>query len=80
VAEHDVSASTQDLKFPDWQREYQAALLEVDPQKLPERVKAAEVAIFRRQQALANSSDGRVERQAMGDALHAIRVIQTPGQ
>ena len=29
------------LRFPNWQLAYQAALLEVDPQKLLERVKAA---------------------------------------
>lgn len=26
--------STKNLKFPDWQREFEAALLEADPQKL----------------------------------------------
>jgi hypothetical protein len=42
VADHHTSPSTQNLKFPDWQREFEAALLEVDPQKLSERVKAAQ--------------------------------------
>ena len=51
VAYQDTAPSTRNLPFPDWQLEYQAALLEVDPQKLPDRVLAAEAAIFLRQQA-----------------------------
>jgi hypothetical protein len=73
----DDSPSTPNLRFPEWQVAYQAALLEVDPQKLSERIKAAEAAIFLRQQALANSSDGHAERQAIEDAMHAIRFLQT---
>jgi hypothetical protein len=72
-----TSSSTPNLRFPEWQVAYLAALLEVDPQKLPERVKAAEAAIFLRQQVLANSSDGHVERQAIEDAMHALSCIQT---
>jgi hypothetical protein len=71
-----TSPSTSNLRFPDWQLD-QAALLEVDPQKLRERVKAAEAAIFLRQQALAYSSDGHAERQAIEDAMRALRFIQT---
>jgi hypothetical protein len=77
MADYDSSPSTQNLRFPDWQREFEAALLEVDPQKLPERVKAAEAAIFLRQQALVNNPDGHAERQAINDAMHALGVIQT---
>ena len=69
--------SSSNLKFPDWLPEYQAALLEVDPQKLLERVKAAETAIFLRQQALVHSSDGLAERQAMEDAMRALAFIKT---
>ncbi len=77
MADHDNSPSTQDLRFPDWQSEYESALLEVDPQKLPERVRAAEAAIFLRQQALVQSPDGRAEREAIEDAMRTLRVIQT---
>jgi hypothetical protein len=73
----DTTPSTSNVKFPDWQLEYQAALLEIDPQKLPERVKAAEDAIFLRQQALANNSDGHAEREAIEDAMRALRFLQT---
>ena len=71
MADQDTAPSTRNLPFPDWQLEYQAALLEVDPQKLPDRVIAAEAAIFLRQQALVYSSDGHVEREAIEDAVRA---------
>jgi hypothetical protein len=77
MADQDNTSSTPNLRFPEWQVAYQAALLEVNPQKLPERVKAAEAAIFLRQQVLANSSGGHVERQAIEDAMHALRFLQT---
>ena len=77
MADQDNAPSTSNLRFPEWQVAYQAALLEVDPQKLPERVKAAEAAIFLRQQALVHSSDGHAEREAIEDAMRALRFIQT---
>jgi hypothetical protein len=77
MADQNTSPSAQNLRFPDWQLEYQAALLEVDPQKLPERIRAAETAIFLRQQALVPSSDGHAEREAIADAMRALRFIQT---
>lgn len=49
----------------------------VQSMKLPERIKAAEAAIFLRQQALANISDGHAERQAIEDAMHALGFLQT---
>jgi hypothetical protein len=77
VADQDSTSSAPNLRFPEWQLQYQAALLEVDPQKLPERVKAAEAAIFLRQEALVHSSDGHAERQAIEDAMRALRLLQT---
>jgi hypothetical protein len=35
MTDHDTSAS-QNIKYPHWQREFEAALLEDDPQKGPE--------------------------------------------
>jgi hypothetical protein len=69
--------STKNLKFPDWQREFEAVLLEADPQKLRERLEAAEVAMFLRSQALVHSTDGHVERQAIRGAITELRLIQT---
>ncbi len=62
--------------YPDWQNEYAAALLELDPGKLPERVAAAETSIFNRLQVMSQSSDHQAERQAIEDALAALRVLK----
>src|SRR5215467_15000719 len=45
-----TSATTMspELSYPEWQREYQAALLELDRAQLRERVEAAETAIYKR--------------------------------
>jgi hypothetical protein len=64
------------ILYPEWQAEYQAALLELDPKTLFERVTAAETAIFNRLQAISHSADGRAERQAIEDALAALRVLK----
>jgi hypothetical protein len=60
-----------------WQPEYKAALLELDPKKLLERVQAAEAAVFNRLQELAHSDnpDHKAERQTIQDALANLRVL-----
>ena len=73
----DTSPSTKNLKFPDWQPEFEAAILEADPEKLRECLEAAEVALFLRSQALVHSPDGHAEREAIGDAITKLRFIQT---
>jgi hypothetical protein len=68
-----------DFKFPAWEPEYKAALLEVDRAKLLERVAAAEAAIRQRMRAIFGRTDGNTERQAIGKALSALRVLkETP--
>ena len=74
MANHESSPSTPRL---DWQQKFEAARLEVDPQHLPELMEAAETAIYLRLQSLVNSPDGRVERDALTDAMRSLRVIQT---
>jgi len=59
-----------EILYPEWQPEHQAALLELDSEKLRERVAAAETAIFN------DSSDAHAERQAIEDALASIRVLK----
>ena len=51
------------LGYPEWQRLYQAALLEVDPKRLADRVAEAEAAIFGRLQQLSEISESQ-DRQA----------------
>ena len=65
------------MESPEWQKAYREASLEVNPQKLPARIFAAETAILMRMKALLTSSDGHREREAIEDAVSALRVLQT---
>jgi hypothetical protein len=73
----DASLPSPKLLYPEWQDEFRAALLELDTEKLRERVAAAETAIFNRLQAISRSSDAHAERQAIEDALASLRVLKT---
>jgi hypothetical protein len=57
-----------------WRALYKAAILELDPNQVPARVKAAEDAIH------ARASDGsriaRDEQKAMDDALCTLRILK----
>jgi|ERR1051326_5008434 hypothetical protein len=64
------------IKYPHWQREFEAVLREGDPQTLRQRMDAAEAALFLRSQALVGSAEGHAERQAISDAMRALRAIQ----
>jgi hypothetical protein len=75
MTDHDTSTS-ENMKYPHWQREFEAALREGDPQSLRQRVDAAEAAIFLRSQALVGSAQGQ-EQQAMSEAIQTLRTIQT---
>ena len=50
-------SSPSKILYPEWQNEYQAALLELDRRNLAQRVAAAEAAIYKRLQMIAESSD-----------------------
>jgi hypothetical protein len=65
-----------DFKFPEWEPQYKAALLEVDRAKLLERVAAAEAAIRQRMRAIFGRTDGDMEWQAIGRALSALSVLK----
>jgi len=66
----------EDLEYPDWQRPVQAALVELDKDKLKARVAAAEAAIFERQQAISQSRDHHAEREAIEYCLANLRVVK----
>jgi hypothetical protein len=70
------TSTSHTIKYPHWQREFEAALREGDPQNLRQRVDAAEAALFLRLQALEGSAAGQEERQAISDAVATLRVIQ----
>jgi hypothetical protein len=65
-----------DLLYPHWQNEYQAALLELDREKLAARVAAAEAAIYQRLQNLSQNSDHHTERHVIEDALASLRLLK----
>jgi hypothetical protein len=58
-----------------WQEFYQAALLELDSRKMPQRISDARHAICDRAEELlaASTTD---ERSALNDALQALRVLE----
>jgi hypothetical protein len=70
-------SSRRSLRFPEWQLEYQEALLEPDPKLVPERVAAAESAILRRFKAISNHPEHKEEIAAISDALKGLRLLQT---
>jgi hypothetical protein len=72
--EHTSASHT--IKYPHWQREFEAAIVVGDPQSLRQRVDAAEAALFLRLQALAESAEGDEERQAISRAFGTLRAIQ----
>ena len=64
------------FEFPEWEPQYKAALLEVNQAKLLERVAAAEAAIRQRMRAIFGRRDADTERQAIGKASSALRVLK----
>jgi hypothetical protein len=59
-----------------WRCEYAAALAERDKPKLFKRVEIAEAALFSRQEALMQSSDGRAELQEIAGALGNLQRVK----
>jgi hypothetical protein len=61
-----------------WRKLFQAAILELDPVQLHERIEAASAAMQQRVEKLMGNYDGdsREERQAILDALHTLRTLR----
>lgn len=64
------------LQYPLWQEAYRSALLELDSEKLKERVAAAEALIVARRRAIEGDADHRDERHAIQDALFGLKVLR----
>ncbi|MGC2154245.1 MAG: hypothetical protein WA618_19555, partial [Terriglobales bacterium] len=69
----------------EWQRLYEAAILETDRSRLPRLITEAQAAIDARIEALRSHSDGEIdgetyriaeEKQAIADALSGIRILK----
>jgi hypothetical protein len=64
------------LAFPHWQREYEALLAETDEKLLFERATDLEDALFIRVQELSRDFYATAEREAMENAIKALRNVQ----
>lgn len=64
------------LKFPDWQRTLQDAILERDDTTLSRKIESAERLISLRFLQLQDKRDCLDERQALADALYLLRLLR----
>ena len=61
-----------------WYESYRAAILETDGNKMPERLRSAELEIHERQRILSLDHGGTPEeRQAMAAALNGVKALRT---
>ncbi len=67
---------TQNLLYPEWQPLLQAAVLEFDLKKLPERIQTAEAAIARRLQTIFLDPNHHSERIALSDAVATLNLLK----
>jgi hypothetical protein len=66
-----------ELRYPEWQKPLQSALLELDRERLQERIAEAEQALLRRQQAiLEDATNHSAERAAITDGLSSLRSLK----
>ena len=63
-----------------WETAYHSAVLEVDRQKMPERIIAARQAITDRLRGLYGDPDHHGERQQIEDALKALAVLEAEAE
>jgi hypothetical protein len=65
------------LAYPEWQTQYEAALMETQREKLPKLIAAAELVIVNRLHLLVGKAGQEQERIAISDALHALRYVRS---
>jgi len=59
-----------------WKSLYEAAILELDGKKLPERIAEAEHAVIARMESVSRSSDGDGEAEALMNALNVLHDLK----
>ena len=64
------------MKYPNWQKPYLAALMEVNPQKLSEKIAIAEAAISQRARELTTNDWDIDEHLAVRDAAFNLHVLK----
>jgi hypothetical protein len=65
-----------DLRYPEWQKPYQEALLESDNQKLRAKILFAEWKIYQRMEAISTNGDHYQERSEIADALDRLLALK----
>jgi len=60
----------------DWKERYMQTILEVNGQKMPERISATRRAIARRLRDLEHDSDHHAERHEIESALRALSMLE----
>jgi len=69
--------SDEELKFPEWQGPLRDAILEFDRERMAEKIQNVEALIFERLRQVSASRDGgRVEYEALNDALSVLRILK----
>jgi hypothetical protein len=71
-----VSTEFTALQFPDWQGEFEAVEREEDIGKLRERLQASRRVILLRLKTNTSRPPGTVERIALNNAIHLLRVLR----
>jgi hypothetical protein len=66
-----------DARTPQWKKPYEAAILELDPNKLQQRISEAHQAILDRAEELLTRRPSEREQQALNDALRNLRILRT---
>jgi len=66
------------VRYPAWQREYETAILEVDPSKVQALITKAQAAIQARLESLTHE-DRPAERDAIANALMFLRLLAHSG-
>ena len=65
------------FQIPDWQREFEAAMHKNDHTQRSEELQKARAVIFLRLKAMATRPPGIVERIALNDAIHLLRILRS---
>lgn len=67
---------TDSFLYPEWQKPCQEALMELDHEKLRERIATAEAAIVSRVRAMPDAPASSGERRAIDDAMTILRTLK----
>ena len=66
----------EELQFPEWQRPLQDVILEFDCERMLKKIQDVEALIFDRLRQISVTNDGRVEHDALNDALSVLRILK----